>query len=435
MFKAIDKWLPGYLDSVLRRPRACTRPRHLLFCVADHFEPRRGGVDAAAARADVASWVDAYPGAVRGFRDAAGRPAQHTFFYPHEEYDPAILDRLAGLCREGFGEVEIHLHHRHDTAEGLRRKLESFRDTLGTAHGLLGRDAAGAARYGFIHGNWALGNSRPDGDWCGVNEELGILAATGCYADFTFPSAPSPTQARMVNAIYRATDTPGRPRGADRGVRVGRETADHRPQTADHRPQTADHRPQTVEREEGKGTTSNIQRPTPNVQVEEQGNRLHPNTEHRPVRRSSQSEGGTPNTGASALMLIPGPLALNWRWRKWGILPRLENAELSGVNPPTGQRLKLWAGLGIGVGGQPDWVFVKVHTHGCVPANRAVIMGPAMRDLHEALQRGFNDGAMWRLHYVTAREMYNLARAAEDGKSGNPAPWRDYEVGPPPLHR
>ncbi len=132
-------------------------------------------------------------------------------------------------------------------------------------------------------------------------------------------------------------------------------------------------------------------------------------------------------------MIIQGPLALNWRRRKWGVLPRLENAELSGVNPPTADRLRLWARVCIGVGGRPDWVFVKVHTHGCVPANRAVIMGPAMRGLHEALQRGFNDGAAWQLHYVTARELYNLARAAEDGQTGVPGPWRDYEVGPPPA--
>jgi hypothetical protein len=35
------------------------------------------------------------------------------------------------------------------------------------------------------------------------------------------------------------------------------------------------------------------------------------------------------------------------------------------------------------------------------------------------------------LHYVTAREMYNVARAAMDGLSGSPAPFFDYEVPPP----
>ena len=38
--------------------------------------------------------------------------------------DPAVLDSLGALCRMGLGEVELHLHHSHDTAEGLREKLE-----------------------------------------------------------------------------------------------------------------------------------------------------------------------------------------------------------------------------------------------------------------------------------------------------------------------
>ena len=44
--------------------------------------------------------------------------------------------------------------------------------------------------YAFIHGNWSLCNSRPDGRYCGVNNELDVLRETGCYADFTLPSAP-----------------------------------------------------------------------------------------------------------------------------------------------------------------------------------------------------------------------------------------------------
>ena len=134
-------------------------------------------------------------------------------------------------------------------------------------------------------------------------------------------------------------------------------------------------------------------------------------------------------------MIIQGPLGLNWRWRKWGVLPRLENAEITGANPPTQDRLRLWTDQQIGVGGRPDWVFVKVHTHGCVPANRDVILGPGMRDLHAALQGEFNDGQAWRLHYVTTRELYNLVRAAEDGWTGDPAEARDWEIGPPPVSR
>ena len=32
------------------------------------------------------------------------------------------------------------------------------------------------------------------------------------------------------------------------------------------------------------------------------------------------------------------------------------------------------------------------------------------------------------LHYVTAREMYNIARAAEAGESGDPGGFRDYRI-------
>ncbi|MEI6166018.1 MAG: hypothetical protein WCS52_02385 [bacterium] len=371
MFKAIDKWLPGYLRSILGRPRTPKGTRHLIVAVCDHFEPFRGESAADVARQTVRDWLAAYPGSVDKFRDVDGFPPRHTFFYPQEEYDATILDDLAVFCRKGYGEVEIHLHHRHDTAEGFREKLVAFRDLLHEKHGLLGVERTRkSASYAFIHGNWALCNARPDGDWCGVNEELGILAETGCYADFTFPSAPSPTQPRMVNAIYYAKDTPGRPRAADRGVRV---------------------------EAFGQCEASRISRLTSHV----------------------------------SLLLITGPLALNWWRRKWGVLPRLENAEISGANPPTADRIRLWARQQIHVGGRPDWIFVKLHTHGCMPANQAVLLGPAMRQAHQLLQKEFNDGQHWQLHYVTAREMANLVKAAEANLPGSPGQYRNYQVGPP----
>jgi len=115
------------------------------------------------------------------------------------------------------------------------------------------------------------------------------------------------------------------------------------------------------------------------------------------------------------------------------VLPRIENAEISGANHPTADRVKLWGRTGIHVAGRPEWVFVKLHTHGCVPANSDVLLGEAMAAMHRSLGQQFNDGEAWQLHYATAREMVNIILAAEDGHDGNPGEYRDYSIACPPL--
>ena len=114
-------------------------------------------------------------------------------------------------------------------------------------------------------------------------------------------------------------------------------------------------------------------------------------------------------------------------------MPRLENAELSGTNPPAPARVDLWVSTGIHVAGRGDWVFVKLHTHGCVPANADILLGEAMRALHADLAARYNDGQRWQLHYVTAREMVNAVLAAEDGCTGSPGDYRNYRITPPPA--
>ena len=83
--------------------------------------------------------------------------------------------------------------------------------------------------------------------------------------------------------------------------------------------------------------------------------------------------------------------------------------------------------------GRPEWIFVKLHTHGCVPANSDVLLGDPICQMHRALQTHYNDGHNWQLHYVTAREMTNIILAAESGLSGNPGEYRDYRIGRPPA--
>jgi hypothetical protein len=110
------------------------------------------------------------------------------------------------------------LHHDNEQRNAFLWKVKEFCRRLTDDHGLL-RQQDGRTVFGFIHGNWALDNSRPDGKWCGLNGEITLLRDLGCYADFTMPSAPSPTQGRVVNQIYWCTNNAdNRPRSFDRGV-------------------------------------------------------------------------------------------------------------------------------------------------------------------------------------------------------------------------
>lgn len=202
MFRAIDRWLLPYL----LRPRFRPKATDVFIAVCDHFEPFHDA-DKATAIARVQRWRAEWKRFIETFRDADGVPPRHSFFYPIEQYDPEVIAELAALCAETGGEVEIHLHHDNDTAENLRSTLEEGKRNL-ASHGLLSKAADGSLVYGFVHGNWALDDSNPSGKGCGVRDELRLLKSTGCYADFTMPSAPHPTQTRMVNRLYYSLSTP-----------------------------------------------------------------------------------------------------------------------------------------------------------------------------------------------------------------------------------
>ena len=47
------------------------------------------------------------------------------------------------------------------------------------------------------------------------------------------------------------------------------------------------------------------------------------------------------------------------------------------------------------------------------------------------LEKAYNDGTRYILHYVTTRELYNIVKAAEAGESGNPDQYRDYILDKP----
>jgi hypothetical protein len=56
------------------------------------------------------------------------------------------------------------------------------------------------------------------------------------------------------------------------------------------------------------------------------------------------------------------------------------------------------------------------------------VLGDDMDKTLTYLEKNYNDGKKYRLHYVTAREAYNIVKAAEAGLTGNPEKYRDYLV-------
>ena len=94
----------------------------------------------------------------------------------------------------------------------------------------------------------------------------------------------------------------------------------------------------------------------------------------------------------------------------------------------------MWVDQNITVEGRDDWLFVKLHTHGANDeVSQYMFDEGAFEKLCETLEERFNDGERYVLHYVTSREMYNIAKAAEAGESGNPNQFRNYVLPQPPL--
>lgn len=218
MLKLRGLSLPTMARAAWVGGRSVGEIRHVFVCVADHFEPDWRGATPEVQLQRVERWLRAYPQCFAHLQDSRGRAPQHTFFYPIEVYQHHLVERLCGLVREGWADIEIHLHHDADHSDRLRKFLTEAAQRLHRDHGLLSKSLAGELRYGFIHGNWALDNSHPSGRWCGVNDELSILRETGCYGDFTMPAAPHAAQTRTINGIYYATDDRRRPKSHDRGT-------------------------------------------------------------------------------------------------------------------------------------------------------------------------------------------------------------------------
>ena len=214
---------------------------------------------------------------------------------------------------------------------------------------------AGRPRYGFVHGNWALANS-DHGRYCGVDQEMRILADTGCYADFTLP-APGSARSGKINSIYEC------------------------------------------------------------------GLPLHERAPHRRGRRLQV--GRIPLTFP---LIVQGPLGIDlWRRRKSGWLsPGIESGELVRCQSPVAAPPAPVARRRDRVQGRPDWLFIKLHCHGMISRDEPAMFGASIRQFLAELVEGPGNGTEYQLHFLTMREMVNVALAACAGNQGNPGEYREY---------
>jgi hypothetical protein len=342
-------FLPGYLTWSLTPAPMVRGPVHVIVLFADHFEPNRQ-------LPTVQEWLDRYESMASRHHDADGRPPQHTWFYPAEQYEPAILERLRDASRGGFGEVEFHFHHDYDTAETLRPKLQQALAQY--ADFGFNRTIDGQTRFAFVHGNFGLDNSNGP-FFCGVPAELTLLRELGAFADFSFPSLYQDSQPAVVNQIYAARDN-DRPKSYDTPLPLS-----------------------------------------------------------------------TLRQGDADLMIFEGPLIFNPTLNPRRLFLELDDGDIHPAMQASPRRADAWVRANIHVPQRPEWVFIKLFGHGAEsPADIESVTGSEFDEMLGYLEQHYNDGRQYVLHYVTAREAYNIAVAAVDGHSGNPANYLDYAVPP-----
>jgi hypothetical protein len=120
--------------------------------------------------------------------------------------------------------------------------------------------------------------------------------------------------------------------------------------------------------------------------------------------------------GAAGPLIITGPLGLNWKQRRRGLMPAVENGDLTCFNPPSPDRVDAWIRAHVAVAGFPRWTFVKTHTHGAQTRNSDLLLGDgagSLSSLFADLLARYNDGERYVLHFSTPWEMYRAVKVLE----------------------
>jgi hypothetical protein len=279
----------------------------------------------------VRHWQQAYAAFQGRCREAFGTTPVHTFFYP-PHHGPEHLPQLAEMAHAGGGEIELHYHHRDDTAESLTRDLKATL-ALYNRHGLLLESGhPPRTSFGFVHGDWALNNSC--GGECAGQRRVSIHHDLGCWATSRCPRRRLPTR-KIARSI---TVWAIRPAQGDAAVGCA---------------------------------------------------------------HGGETPGAVHDAGPARDQLAPDH-------------PRPENANLTSRNWGRPDRLPVWLNCNVHVEGRRR-LFIKLHAW-AIERDFDALFGDKAFAMHRA-SRAVQRRQAFQLHYVTARQAYNVAKAAEDSKS------------------
>jgi hypothetical protein len=357
-------WIIPYGFSIIKdiAKNKNGKTKHIFLCIADHFEPGYAEAPLELQHQRVDLWIREFPKLAAKHRDCDNQPPKHTWFFPpHYDIDNH-LEKMVNLCKLGLGEIELHFHHNRippfpDTPKSFEKKIKECLISY-SRFNIFPQDASGKRNFAFIHGDWALDNSRGS-KFCGINNELDILVNLGCYADFTFPALYE-SQPAMVNKIFYAKGKNNNAKSYDRGEEV---------------------------------FVGSLQK--------------------------------------DRLMIIQGPLGLRLRGMKNFFLPAIECSDISNNNPPTPGRINFWIKTAIKIKDAGNFIFVKLHTHGAWEGCSQAWFGGSIDSMLKFLEAEYNDDIKFCLHYVTAREMFNVIKAVEAGLTEYLLSFRDFIIKPP----
>ncbi len=148
----------------------------------------------------------------------------------------------------------------------------------------------------------------------------------------------------------------------------------------------------------------------------------------RPKSYNTGVEVASGRKPAPGLMIVNGIIGLRLSSRANICRPSIEVSNLGAGDEPSPGRIDYWARHAISIRGAARWKFIKLHTHGAPEHAWGALFGNEADAMFSYLENVYNDGKRYVLHYVTARQMYNIIKAAEAGKGGNPNDYRNYEI-------